>query len=43
MRGAWEHVEGQDPDDIVVCDSGDSLGLAHRLCVRDLGVINAAE
>lgn len=36
----WEHVEGQDPGDIVLSDLGDSLGLTHRLCILDLGVTN---
>lgn len=36
----WEHVEGQHPEDIVLCEFGDSLGLTHRLRVIDLGVTN---
>lgn len=41
MLGGWvEHVEGQNPDDIMGWNLAGRLGLRYRMCVRDLGVIN---
>lgn len=38
-----EHVEGQDPDDPVVWNLGERLGLRYSICVIDLGVNDIKE